>query len=219
VFIGHYGLAFALKRAEPKVSLGTLFLATQLVDLAWGATILLGWERVAIAPGVTPATPLRFISYPITHSLVAAGLWAAAASAVWYSLPTRDTSHHARAAMVVAFAVASHWVLDLVVHVPDLPLAGDSSPKLGLGLWNNLPATLSVEFGLLAVGAGLYLASGTRRHPVRRAWTLAFAAVLGALYLLATLGPPPPNVKAIGVGAIAGIAGIAGLAGWLDSAR
>jgi hypothetical protein len=219
VFLGHYGLAFALKRAEPKISLGTLFLATQLVDFAWGVTILLGWEVVAISPGVTPATPLRFISYPITHSLVAAVLWAAAASAVWYTLPTRDTSHHARAAMVVAFAVASHWVLDLVVHVPDLPLAGDSSPKFGLGLWNNLPATLTVEFALLTVGVGLYLGSGTRRHPVRRAWTVAFAAVLGAAYLLATLGPPPPSVKAIGVGAIAGIAGIAGLAGWLDSSR
>jgi hypothetical protein len=219
VFLGHYGLAFALKRAEPKVSLGTLFLAAQLVDLAWGATILLGWEVVAISPGWTAATPLRFLSYPITHSLVAAVLWAAAASAVWYTLPTRDTSRHARAAMIVALAVASHWVLDVVVHVPDLPLAGDSSPKIGLGLWNNLPATLAIEFALLLAGVVLYLGSGTRRHPVRRAWTLVFAAGLGTIYLLATLGPPPPSVRAIGLGAITGIAVIAGLAGWLDSSR
>lgn len=219
MFLGHYGLAFALKRAEPKVSLGTLFLAAQLVELAWGATILLGWEVVAISPGWTAATPLRFLSYPITHSLVAAVLWAAAASAVWYTLPTRDTSRHARAAMIVALAVASHWVLDVIVHVPDLPLAGDTSPKIGLGLWNSLPATLAVEFALLIAGVVLYLGSGTRRHPVRRVWTLAFAAVLGAAYLLATLGPPPPSVRAIGIGAIAGIAVIAGLAGWLDSSR
>jgi hypothetical protein len=219
VFLGHYGLAFALKRAEPKVSLGTLFLAVQLVDLAWGATILLGWEKVAISPGWTAASPLRFLSYPITHSLAAAVLWAAAASAVWYTLPTRDTSHHARAALVVALAVASHWVLDAIVHVPDLPLAGDTSPKIGLGLWNNLPATLAIEFALLIVGVALYLGSGTRRRPVRRAWTLVFTAVLGAVYLLATLGPPPPSVGAIGAGAIVGIAAIAGVAGLLDSSR
>lgn len=219
MFLGHYGLAFALKRAEPKVSLGALFLAAQLVDLAWGATILLGWEVVAISPGWTAASPLRFLSYPITHSLVAAVLWAAAASAVWFTLPTRDTSHHARAALVVAFAVASHWGLDAIVHVPDLPLAGDTSRKIGLGLWNNLPATLAVEFALLIVGVVLYLGSGTRRHPVRRAWTLAFTVVLGAVYFLATLGPPPPSVRAVGAGAIAVIAVIAGLAGWLDSSR
>jgi hypothetical protein len=219
VFLGHYGLAFALKRAEPKISLGTLFLAAQLVDLAWGATILIGWEVVAITPGWTAASPLRFLSYPITHSFVAAVLWAAAASAVWFTLPTRDTSHHARAALVVALAVASHWVLDAIVHVKDLPLAGDTSSKIGLGLWNNLPATLAVEFTLLIVGVVLYLGSGTRRHPVRRVWTLFFAAALGAVYLVATLGPPPPSVRAIGFGAIAGIAVIAGLAGWLDSSR
>ena len=132
MFIGHYGMAFALKRAEPKLSLGTLFLATQLVDLAWGATILLGWERVSIEPGWTAASPLRFISYPITHSLLAAGLWATAAAIAWYTWPTRDTSRHARAALIVALAVASHWFLDLVVHVPDLPLAGDDTQKVRL---------------------------------------------------------------------------------------
>ena len=124
MFIGHYGMAFALKRAEPKLSLGTLFLAVQLVDVAWGATILLGWERVVISPGWTAASPLQFVSYPITHSLLAAGLWAAAAAVAWYTWPTRDTSRHGRAALVVALAVASHWFLDAVVHVPDLPLAG-----------------------------------------------------------------------------------------------
>lgn len=152
MFIGHYGMAFALKRAEPKLSLGTLFLATQLVDLAWGATILLGWERVSIEPGWTAASPLRFISYPITHSLLAAGLWGAAAAIAWYTWPTRDTSRHARAALIVALAVASHWFLDLVVHVPDLPLAGDDTRKFGFGLWNSIPLTFTVELTLLGSG-------------------------------------------------------------------
>mgnify|MGYP003465989012 CR=1 FL=1 len=90
MFIGHYGMALALKRAEPKLSLGTLFIAVQLVDIAWGATILLGLERVQIHPGWTAATPLQFVYYPITHSLLAAGLWAAAAAVAWYTTRERE---------------------------------------------------------------------------------------------------------------------------------
>ena len=106
MFLGHYGLAFALKRAEPKVSLGTLFLAAQLVDLAWGATILLGWEVVAISPGVTAATPLRFLSYPITHSLLAAVLWALRALA-----PTRPRAAGAAAGLLAGAVGAVGYTL------------------------------------------------------------------------------------------------------------
>lgn len=219
MFIGHYGLAFALKRAEPKLSLGTLFLATQLVDLAWGATILLGWERVRIEPGWTAASPLRFLSYPITHSLVAAGLWGAAAAIAWYTWPTKDTSRHARAAVIVALAVASHWFLDLVVHVPDLPLAGDDTRKFGVGLWTSIPLTFTVELTLLGLGLALYLGGGSRNHPVRTTWAVGFTAVLATMYVATTLGPPPPDVRSIGIGAIALIGTLALLGAWIDRGR
>ena len=219
MFIGHYGMALALKRAEPKLSLGTLFLAAQLVDVAWGATILLGWERVRIHPGWTAASPLEFVSYPITHSLLAAGLWAAAAAIAWYTWPTRDTSRHARAALVVGAAVASHWFLDVVVHVPDLPLAGDDTRKLGLGLWNSVPLTFSVELALLGLGLALYLTGGSRNHPVRRAWAVGFIAALAAAYVATTLGPPPPTVRAVGIGALLTLLSLAAMAGWIDRGR
>lgn len=219
MFIGHYGMAYALKRAEPKLSLGTLFLAVQLVDLAWGATILLGWERVVISPGWTAASPFQFVSYPITHSLLAAVLWAAAASVAWYTWPTRDTSRHGRAALVVALAVASHWFLDAVVHVPDLPLAGDESRKVGLGLWNSIPLTFTVELGMLGIGLALYLSGGSRKHPVRRAWAIGFTAILAAMYVATTLGPPPPSVRAIGVGTIVLLLALAAIGGWFDRGR
>lgn len=218
MFIGHYGVAFALKRAEPKLSLGTLFIAVQLVDLAWGATILLGLERVRIHPGWTAASPLQFVSYPLTHSLLAAFLWAAAAAIVWYSWPTKDSSGHGRAAMIVGLAVASHWFLDLVVHVPDLPLAGDETPKFGLGLWNSIPLTFTIELALLGLGLALYLGGGSRNHPVRRWWAVAFAAALAAAYIATTLGPPPPSVRAIGIAAITTLLTLAALAAWLDRA-
>jgi hypothetical protein len=219
VFIGHYGMALALKRAEPKLSLGTLFIAVQLVDIAWGAAILLGLERVQIHPGWTAATPLQFVYYPITHSLLAAGLWAAAASIAWYTWPTKDTSGHGRAAMIVALAVASHWFLDLVVHVPDLPLAGNDSAKFGFGLWNSIPLTFTVELALLGLGLALYLRGGSRNHPVRRGWAVGFAAVLAAAYIATTLGPPPPSVRAIGISAIAMLLTLAAVGAWIDRGR
>lgn len=219
MFIGHYGLAMALKRAEPRVSLGTLFVAVQLVDIAWGATILLGWERVAIHPGWTAATPLQFTYYPITHSLLAAGLWAAAAAAAWYTWPTRDTSRHGRAALIIGLAVASHWFLDAVVHIPDLPLAGGDSTKVGLGLWNSIPLTFTVELGLLGLGLALYLGGGSRKHAVRPAWAIGFTVVLAAAYIGTTLGPPPPSVPAVGVGALVMLISLAAIGGWIDRAR
>lgn len=218
MFVGHYGLALALKRAEPKVSLGVLFLAVQLVDLAWGATILLGWERVRIIPHFTPATPLEFLSYPITHSLVAAFGWAAAAAALWYTVPTRDTARRVRAAGVIAVAVASHWFLDLVVHLPDLPLAGNASPKLGLGAWRSLSLTWTLELGLLAAGTALYLRGGSRTHPIRRGRVIAFACLLALAYMGTTLGPPPPSVRAVGVSAIATFLALALVGSWIDRA-
>ncbi len=219
MFIGHYGMALALKRVEPRLSLGTLFLATQLVDVAWGVTILLGWEQVRIHPGWTVVSPFQFVSYPITHSLLAACLWAAAAAIAWYSWPTTDTSRHARPALIVGLAVASHWFLDAVVHIPDLPLAGDGSIKVGLGLWNSVPLTFTVEFGLLGLGLALYLRGGSRKHDVRPAWAVGFALALAALYLVATLGPPPPSITAVGFGDIGMMATLAAIAAWLDRAR
>ncbi len=219
MFIGHYGVALALRRAEPKLSLGTLFVAVQLVDIAWGATILLGWERVRIHPGWTAASPFQFLSYPITHSLLAAGLWAAAAAIAWYTWPTKDTSGHGRTALVVALAVASHWFLDAVVHIPDLPLTTDESLKVGLGLWNSIPLTFTVELGLLGLGLALYLSGGSRNHPVRRGWAVGFAAVLAAAYVTTTLGPPPPSVRAVGIGALTMLLALAAVGGWIDRGR
>ena len=158
MFLGHYGAALALKRAEPKLSLGTLFLAAQIADLLWGAFILVGWERARIVAGYTAITPLEFLSYPISHSLVGAILWGMAAAALYYSWPTRDTARHWQAAALVGFAVFSHIPLDVQVHVPDLPLAGQDTSKLGLGLWNGLGVdtwlSLRSSLGLLARSHG-----------------------------------------------------------------
>ena len=130
MFIGHFALGFAAKRAAPQTSLGTLFLAAQFVDLVWPTLLLLGVERVEIDPALSGA-PLVFVHYPISHSLLGAIGWAALVGAAYFAV-----SRERRGAWVVALLVVSHWLLDLVVHRPDLPLLFAGGPTLGLGLWN-----------------------------------------------------------------------------------
>lgn len=216
MFLGHFGAAFALKRLEPKLSLGTLFLAVQLPDVLWGAFLLLGWERVRIDPGYTAVTPLQFTDYPISHSLLGMTAWAAVMAAAYYSWPTRDTSRHWQAAALVGVAVLSHFLLDLVVHVPDLPLTGGGSVRLGLGLWNHPVATLLLELGTLAGGIAVYVALRSTRHPARAGRLAALVTVLVGLYLASFFGPPPPGVTAIAVADIAGLLLLAAFAAWAD---
>ena len=64
MFIGHFGVALAAKKAAPRTSLGTLVMAAQFVDLLWPLFLLLGMERVIIAPGTTAVTPLDFHLLP-----------------------------------------------------------------------------------------------------------------------------------------------------------
>jgi membrane-bound metal-dependent hydrolase YbcI (DUF457 family) len=173
------------------VSLGSLFLAAQLLDLAWPTLLLVGVERVRIAPGVTAVTPLDFEHYPVTHSLAGAALWGLGLAAL-YALLTR----YRRGAWVLFVLVISHWVLDLVVHRPDLPLYPGSA-KVGLGLWNSVPGTLAIEFSILLLGVLLYLRT-TRALDRIGAWGFwSLVAFLAIVQLGNVFGPPPPSVAAI----------------------
>jgi membrane-bound metal-dependent hydrolase YbcI (DUF457 family) len=200
MFIGHFALGFAAKRVTSKTSLGTLFAAAQLLDLVWPVLVLLGVETVRIDPGNTAFTPLDFASYPWTHSLLFALLWAAG-FAIVYRVRTGLT----RGAWVVGALVFSHWLLDFVTHRPDLPLA-PGAPKVGLGLWSSVPATLIVEAALFAIGVYLYAAGTRARNRTGAVAFWALVALLTATYVANVVGPPPPNAAAIGV---------AGLLMWL----
>ena len=216
MFLGHYGVAFALKRAEPKLSLGTLFVAVQLPDLLWGFFVLLGWEHARIVPGYTAITPLEFLSYPISHSLVGTVIWGIVAAALYYSWPTRDTSRHWQAAAIVGLAVVSHYPLDVLVHVADLPLLSSDSTKLGLGLWNNPTATLAAEALVFGGGLALYVARGSNRHPVRPIRILTVVLLLTGTYLATVYGPIPPSMTAVAVSDIVFILAMGALGGWAD---
>jgi hypothetical protein len=216
VFLGHYGVALALKRAEPKLSLGTLFLAVQLSDLLWGVFLLLGWEHAQIVADITPATPVEFTDYPISHSLVGTIAWSLAAAALYYSWPTRDTQHHWRASVIVGLAVFSHYPLDVLVHLPDLPLAGNDSPKIGLGFWSHPTATWIAELLVFGVGLGLYVTRRSQRNPLRPWRVAVVVTLLLGTYVASVLGPPPPNMTVVAVADLGFLLLIALLAAWAD---
>ena len=192
MFLGHFAVAFGAKRLAPAVSLGTLVAAGQLADLVWPNLVLAGIERVEVEPGATAVTPLDFVSYPYSHSLLALALWAAAAAGLHW-LARRSP----RAAWVVAGLVLSHWVLDVVSHRPDMPLAFGDATRLGMGLWHSIPGTVAVEGLLFVAGVALY-ATGTR--PRDRKGRLALWSLVGfltAIYAANFASPPPPAVTAV----------------------
>lgn len=192
MFIGHFGAALAVKKLAPRVSLGTLFLAAQFSDLLWPNLLLLGVERVRSAPGVTPGVPLVFEHYPMSHSLLMVALWSAGLGGVYYLL-----RREVRGALVIGLAVMSHWLLDLVVHVPDLPLYPGNSPVWGLGLWHSVAWSEAVELGLFGLGVWLYTRTTLAKDGVGR-WGLAgLFAMLLLIQAGNVFGPPPPSVTAI----------------------
>jgi membrane-bound metal-dependent hydrolase YbcI (DUF457 family) len=191
MFIGHIGVALAAKRAAPKVSLGTLILATSWIDLVWPILLLFGIEHVSIAPGITAFTPLDFTHYPFTHSLVMVIVWGLLLGGGCFLVrPSVKDS------VVIGCVVVSHWALDWLTHRPDLPLYLDG-PKSGFGLWNSIPLTIAVESLIFVVGVLLYYRI---TRPNDRVGTWSFWSLVSALaffYIMNIIGPPPPDEQTL----------------------
>jgi len=216
MFIGHYGPAYAIKRWQPQIPIFVLFIAVQLVDLGWAILVMLGIEKVRIVPGITATNPLDLYYMPYTHSLVAALLWSAVAGGAYGLL--KGQSQARRVAVAIGIAVFSHWLLDLLVHRPDLPLY-DNSAKVGLELWNYPVPALAVEIASIVVGLWLYLGNSRARDALGRIGPWLFVALLVGIQLMAFFGRPPetPNQAAL-MGLVAYFL-FAGIAAWLDRHR
>jgi hypothetical protein len=193
MFIGHFGVGFAAKKAAPATSLGALFAACQLADLLWPTFLLLGYERVLVQPGVTRFTPLDFVSYPYSHSLLALCGWGVGFGAIYYAIRRSRVS----AAVTIALLVVSHWLLDWATHRPDLPLTPNGVDRLGLGLWNSVPGTLAVELTIFVAGLWLYLGETTPRDRIGSIGLWALVAFLIVVYAGSAFGPPPPTATAV----------------------
>ena len=204
MFLGHYAVALALKKAAPKTSLGVLVLAAQFIDFLWPLFLLLGLEHVRIDPGNTVFTPLDFHDYPFSHSLLAVLAWASGFGAIYFLL-----RRNVRSAIILGACVLSHWLLDALTHRPDLPLGPSGTTRVGFGLWNHLAATIVFEGALFAIGIFWYARATMAVDRIGRVAFWGLMILLGGIWCANIFSPPPPNSTAVA---------LAGLSLWLTAA-
>jgi hypothetical protein len=196
VFLGHYGLAFAAKRAVPRTSLGTLAFAAQWLDELWPVLLLAGIEKVRIVPGLMAASPIEFTYYPYSHSLLAAIGWGVLIGAIYLAF-----RHSPRAALLIGALVASHWVLDVIVHAPDLPVY-PGGPRVGLGAWNSIPLTMVLEAVVYFGGFAIYLRTTSALDRIGSYGLWVLVLFQAGIFVAASGGPPPSSVGALGGSAL-----------------
>ena len=214
MFIGHFAVAFAAKKAAPRASLGTLVVAAAFLDVVWPVLVLLGVERLRIVPNFTAVNPLDFTYYPWSHSLAMTIVWSFAFGLVYFAV-SRDRA----GAFWLALVVASHWVLDFVSHVPDMPLYPGGSEKVGLGLWRSIPATFAVEGLLFVAGIALYVQATRSKDRVGSIAWWAFVILLLALYIPGPWASRPPSGSAVAILGIIALLIFGPWAYWIDRHR
>jgi membrane-bound metal-dependent hydrolase YbcI (DUF457 family) len=214
MFVGHYGVSFAVNSFEKRIPLWLLFIAVQFVDVLWAVFVLLGIERVRITSGITATNPLDLYYMPYTHSLAAALFWSISVF-VAYKLIRNGKNYEA---VLVAAAVLSHWILDLIVHRPDLPLYDDSF-KQGFGLWNYPIPALMLEAGLLFGGVLLYLRASAAVSQGGRFGMPVFGIVLLIIQGIVFFGAPPTSPSAAALTALLSYVVLSAVAYWLGKKR
>jgi hypothetical protein len=221
MFIGHYGVSLAAKRYSPRVSLGAFFLAVQLLDVLFAVFVLAGIEKMRIVHGFTAYNPYELYWMPYSHSLVGALAWSAVA-ALAFLLVARRLARRERsiAAAVLGAAVFSHFLLDIPMHTPDLPLGpGAGSPRIGLGLWNHRDLAIAGELAVLLVGSFVYLRASRARSRGFALATAVFGAALVALTIATPFMPDPPSGRAFAVQALVSYLILALVAGAIGRGR
>src|SRR5713101_3523126 len=218
MFAGHYGVSFACKGVERRLPLWLLFLAVQFVDILWSILILLGIEKVRIVPGITATNPFDLYYMPYTHSLVAAVVWSALVFLGYRLFISQRSANRDRLALCLALAVFSHWILDLLVHRPDLPLYDDTH-KVGLGLWNYPMPTFALEAAILFGGMWIYMRSTRSESFFGKYGMPIFGIVLLAVHWILFFGAPPGSPNAAAVLLLVLYLGFAAVAAWLERKR
>jgi len=207
MFVGHVALGFVGKTLAPRVSLAWLVVCTQLADILWPVFLLAGIEHARIVPGITAASPLDLYDYPYSHSAGALLVWSVLAASPWlYSRKFRE-------AAVVAGAVFSHFVLDVVSHRPDVPLVPGSPIVLGLGLWNSRLLSLLVEGALWVGGLAIYARATRATSAFGKYGLWVLAGLLTVAWLAGMYGPPPPNIQVV---AVSGLIATGVFVAWLS---
>lgn len=208
MFVGHYSASFLAKSLQKTIPLWLLFLAVQFVDILWSIFVLLGIEKVRIVPGITASNALDLYYMPFTHSLVGAFFWSALAFRICQFFPSLRGW---RAGLTIGAAVFSHWILDVIVHRPDLALY-DNTLKMGFGLWNHPVPAFILEIALLVGGALGFLRSAAKKgRIIVYLCLLVLVQVVGTFFF-----PPPPSARAAALTALSFYLVFALLAFWVE---
>ena len=216
MFAGHVGAALAIGRAERRVNVGTLISAALLLDAMLWLFVLLGWESVTIPASFASTHQPEFV-FPYSHGLLASIAWSALAGVAAFLWYPHLREARLRAAALVAVAVFSHWLLDSLVHVPELPLVGAGSTKVGLGLWQSMPVALVFESFIVVAGLFLFV-PGANLSQAKKLWlTVLSLFVLAFTVVGMTVAPPPPSVMAMAASSLVTIIVVCALACWFGT--
>jgi len=188
MFVGHSSVAFAIKTDENRIPLWVLFIAVQFLDYIWATLVLLGIEKLRVIKGFTAGSMLDSYYHPYSHSFIAALIWSALVALVYKKFWQAKASNCA--ALLVALAVFSHWILDFIAHPRDLAIY-DNRWKVGLGLWNYRGLEFGLEIALLAGGIVLYLARNAMSAARKKA-VVGFGLALIIIQIGDTFVPRAP---------------------------
>ena len=217
MFAGHIGAGLAFGSADRSINAGAFVAAAVFLDVLLWSFVLLGWESVALPPDFARSHQARY-AFPYSHGLAAAIVWSVAVGAACCIGRRRRGNGALLAGLLVGAAVFSHWVLDALVHAPELPVMGADSTKLGLWLWRDMPATLGVEALLVIAGLFLYL-RGARLTRMRSGAVMLLSLLILAFTVIGmTLAPAPPSVTAMAASSLATLAVVCALYLWLGRA-
>ncbi|HTR46196.1 MAG TPA: metal-dependent hydrolase [Verrucomicrobiae bacterium] len=213
MFIGHFAVGFGAKKFAPRTSFALLLAAPLLSDIFWPIFLLLGWEHARIVPGITKYSPLDLYDFPWSHSLLLCCVWATLFAGVYYAI-----ARYRAGAVAIWIGVVSHWVLDWISHGPDMPLYPGSA-KYGLGLWNSIWGTMTVEIAMYALGVGLYVSATRARDRIGTYAFWAFVLLNFGFYIADRFGPLPANMSEVAWPGVIASAVLLPWAWWFDRHR
>ena len=212
MFVGHYAVSLATRRTGVFLPLWLWFVAVQWLDVVFNVLVLTGVEKIRITPGFTESNPYDLYYMPFSHGLpgaVVLSLILAVIVAAAFPAARRPLAFG-----LVALASFSHWLLDLPMHTPDMPLY-DNTAKVGLGLWNYPEIGLPLELGVLLLGAWLYTRSATFTGR-GKAVVWGFVVFLCVIQVITLVMPAPATPEEFAITALAAYVVMAVLAALVE---
>ncbi len=197
MFIGHYAPGI-LGASTGKIKLWQAFVGAQLVDYAWATLNLLGIEKTRIIEGFTEANPLDLYYMPYTHSFGMSIIWAVMGACLFGLIFRKQAKE---GAILFGLVVMSHWFMDLIVHVRDLPI-WFGTQKYGFGMWNHRMASFSFEIVIFALAMAVYLRKTSAINKMGKIWPVVVIVFMGALQVMGNFGPPPKSTDELGISGI-----------------